>query len=165
MASKEKEEIDLEIIKKLISLMDSSQISELDVELGKLKVRIRKGSFPVSISMSREMVSSPLPAENNPSFITKEEIPSLTSPKSNLIPIIAPMVGTFYRGAAPDVAPYVEKGSSISPGQTICIIEAMKLMNEIQSEVQGKIVDILVDNGQPIEYGQPLFLVEPDSQR
>jgi len=165
MAGKEKEEMNLEIIKKLISLMNNSQITELDVEQGRFKVRLRKGGgFPMNISVSPGIVASSFPPEDNtPPLVTKERAPSLSPPKSNLVTIIAPMVGTFFRSPAPEATPYVERGSSVTIGQTVCIIEAMKLMNEIESEVQGKVVDILVENGQPVEYGQPLFLVEADS--
>jgi len=81
--------------------------------------------------------------------------------KSKYIEIKAPMVGTFYRAPAPDAPPFVEKGNTIEPGQVICIIEAMKLMNEIKSEVKGKVVDIQVENAQPVEFGHVLFLIEP----
>ena len=77
------------------------------------------------------------------------------------MPVVSPMVGTFYRAPAPDADPYVEPGSQVEIGQTVCIIEAMKLMNEIESEVKGRIARILVDNAQPVEYGQTLFLVDP----
>ena len=78
-----------------------------------------------------------------------------------LIPVVAPMVGTFYLAPAPDAAPYVKIGDKVKEGQTVCIIEAMKLMNEIEADVAGEIVDILVENGEPVEYGQTLFLIDP----
>jgi acetyl-CoA carboxylase biotin carboxyl carrier protein len=84
-------------------------------------------------------------------------------PTANLVPIKSPMVGTFYRAPAPDADPYVEESSTVSVGQTVCIVEAMKLMNEIESEVTGRIAKILVENAQPVEYGQTLFLVEAES--
>ena len=83
------------------------------------------------------------------------------NPDAHLVTIVSPMVGTFYRAPAPDADPYVELNSQVDLGQTVCIVEAMKLMNEIESEVRGRIVRILVDNGQPVEYGQSLFLVDP----
>jgi acetyl-CoA carboxylase biotin carboxyl carrier protein len=84
-------------------------------------------------------------------------------PPKDLIPIKSPMVGTFYRAPAPDADPYVEENSSITVGQTVCVVEAMKLMNEIESEVEGRIARILVENAQPVEYGQTLFLVESET--
>jgi acetyl-CoA carboxylase biotin carboxyl carrier protein len=83
------------------------------------------------------------------------------APDAHLVPVVSPMVGTFYRSPAPDADPYVELNSQVDLGQTVCIVEAMKLMNEIESEVRGRIARILVDNGQPVEYGQTLFLVDP----
>jgi len=82
------------------------------------------------------------------------------APADQLVPITAPMVGTFYRATNPDAPPFVAEGDAIEPGQTVCIIEAMKLFNEIQSEVRGRVVRILVENGAPVEFGQPLFLVD-----
>src|SRR5258708_6950757 len=83
------------------------------------------------------------------------------SPDAYLVPVVSPMVGTFYRSPAPDADPYVELNSQVEIGQTVCIVEAMKLMNEIEAESRGRIVRILVENGQPVEYGQTLFLVDP----
>jgi acetyl-CoA carboxylase biotin carboxyl carrier protein len=94
---------------------------------------------------------------------TSERAEVEAKPPKNLIPIKSPMVGTFYRAPAPDADNYVEENSAITVGQTVCIVEAMKLMNEIESEVEGRIARILVENAQPVEYGQTLFLVESDT--
>lgn len=91
----------------------------------------------------------------------RETIESVRTPAANTVEIKAPMVGTFYRAPSPEAPPYVEAGQIIEVGQVVCIIEAMKLMNEIKSEIKGKILEILVENAEPVEFGQPMFLIEP----
>jgi acetyl-CoA carboxylase biotin carboxyl carrier protein len=106
-------------------------------------------------------VASPAPAAAVPSQATTVAAPVAKEDSSKLIEIKSPMIGTFYRTPNPDTDPFVSVGDTISAGQTVCIIEAMKLFNEIESEVSGKIVKVLVDNAQPVEYDQPLFMVDP----
>ncbi len=159
--------MDLNYLKKLIKMLDSSNLAEIEIEEEGTKIRLSK---------PRPKISQPLPAVQIPSFIepnlqsiktqdvkveVKSEEKKEESKKSlNTVEIRSPMVGTFYAAPAPDADPYVKIGSDIRPGTVVCIIEAMKLMNEIESEVTGKIIDILVKNGQAVEYDQPLFLVE-----
>ena len=102
----------------------------------------------------------PAAAERGPGSATAPSSEA-ASPPSKTVAISSPMVGTFYRAPAPDADPYVEVGDRVDVGQTVCIVEAMKLMNEIESEVRGTIVKVLVENSQPVEYGQQLFLIEP----
>ncbi|RKX71210.1 acetyl-CoA carboxylase, biotin carboxyl carrier protein [candidate division WOR-3 bacterium] len=141
--------MNLKELEALIRLVEQSEISELEITkfLGR-KIRISK-----VLKKSRE---------ENPGSVTeievKKENPTRTE---NLVAIKSPMVGTFYRAPAPDAPPYVEVGDIVRPGQVVCIVEAMKLMNEIESEVEGEIVKILVKNEEPVEYGQDLFLVRP----
>jgi acetyl-CoA carboxylase biotin carboxyl carrier protein len=103
------------------------------------------------------VTATPAPARRRPEPPKSGE----AAGTEHLVPIVSPMVGTFYRAPAPDADPYVEVGDTITVGQTVCIVEAMKLMNEIESEVKGKVVRILVENAQPVEYGQKLLLIEP----
>ncbi len=155
-------------LRKLIKLVEESDIEELQISSWGRSVRIRKRIFnhrPASVDSTTPgttVVVEPLPPPKTPALPPEEGAPPpVPSPAQNIIEIKSPMVGTFYRRPSPEAEPYVEVGDIISPGKVLCIIEAMKLMNEIESEVSGKIVKILVENAQPVEYGQPLFQVQP----
>jgi acetyl-CoA carboxylase biotin carboxyl carrier protein len=140
-------------LRRLIELVQQTGIGELEVTTGGRTVRIaaQPGGAPVAT------VAAPAPAP----AAAPGGSPSAPAAGASSLAITSPMVGTFYRAPAPDADPYVEVGDTVSVGQTVCIIEAMKLMNEIESEVMGRVVKILVENAQPVEYGQKLFLVEP----
>jgi len=140
-------------LRQLIRLVQRTGIGELEVSSGGRTVRISAQGTPSAVNSSPQVASAPAPAPAAPA-----RMPDATE---HLKAITSPMVGTFYRAPAPDADPYVEVGASVEVGQTVCIIEAMKLMNEIESEVKGRIVQILVENAQPVEFGQKLFLVEP----
>lgn len=149
--------INLKELKDLIALMNENQLAELEVEREGMKVRLRKGGgeegvvmdrFPAARSAAAEALTGPVPVPDIPAKPSGTEIKS-------------PMVGTFYRAPAPEAPPFVEVGQEIQVGQVLCILEAMKLMNEIKSEIKGRIVQILVENAQPVEFGQALFIVEP----
>ncbi len=149
-------------IRKLIKLVEESEIDELEVSSWGRKVRITKRlTRPQNPSVDTEA--------NNTSTITltdkKErrppEVDKTQEETDNLMPVKSPMVGTFYRAPAPDAKPYVELNQMIAVGQVVCIVEAMKLMNEIESEVAGRVAKILVENGKPVEFGQTLLLIEP----
>lgn len=145
-------------LRQLIRLVQRTGIGELEVSAGGRTVRISAhASGPAPFAVGAAPATHPAaPAPAAPAA------PSSAPPaKDNLLAITSPMVGTFYRAPAPDADPYIEMGAMVEPGQTVCIVEAMKLMNEIESEVKGRIVQILVDNAQPVEFGQKLFLVEP----
>lgn len=157
--------MDLDLIKKLVKIVDSSGVTDLEIEENGIKVKIAKKIRNTQIiSQSQIPVSSAQPvmqpaapqAESGAKSSSKET----EQTSSNLHEIRSPIVGTFYRSPAPDADSYVQVGSEVSPGSVLCIVEAMKLMNEIESDVSGKIVKILVDNGKPVEYNQPLFLIE-----
>lgn len=143
--------MDIEKLKEFIKFMDENNLCELEIEEEGTKIRLKKflheSQTVIQIPSSQKPISSEIEKEK-----TKEE---------GLIEIKSPMVGTFYRAPSPGAKPYVEKGDRIAQGDVVCIIEAMKLMNEIKSEVSGEIVDILVENGEPVEFNQPLFLVRP----
>ena len=139
-------------IRQLIRLVQRTGIGELEVSSGGRTVRISAQGTASAVTTGPQVASTPAPAA------APAKAPE---PADHLKAITSPMVGTFYRAPAPDADPYVEVGTSVEVGQTVCIIEAMKLMNEIESEVKGRIVQILVENAQPVEFGQKLFLVEP----
>lgn len=144
-------------IREMINLMNENNLSELEIEKDGQRIKLKRGA-----PQAQEAAAAPI-------FIEREKYP-LPEPalaqeakkesQANRIEIKAPMVGTFYRAPSPEAPPFVQLNQDIEPGQVICIIEAMKLMNEIKSEVKGKILEILVDNAEPVEFGQPLFLIE-----
>jgi acetyl-CoA carboxylase biotin carboxyl carrier protein len=157
-------------IQKLIELVEKSNIDGLEVSRWGTKVKITKNSPPI-VSAPAAVAPAPTAAKSaleiqTPSAPpaqseTPAVMPATDKPaQSNLVEIKSPMVGTFYRAPAPDADPYVKTGDNVNVGQVLCIIEAMKLMNEIEAEVHGKVIDILVENGKPVEYNQVLFLVE-----
>jgi acetyl-CoA carboxylase biotin carboxyl carrier protein len=144
-------------IKDMLNLMNENNLAELEVEKDGLRIKLKKAS--AGFEKMVEFVSAP--ASGGPASIQAAPKTTEKAPGKNVVEIKAPMVGTFYRAPSPEAPSYANIGDQIEPGQVICIIEAMKLMNEIKSEVKGKIVDIQVDNGEPIEFGQVLFVVEP----
>lgn len=153
--------MDLRKLKKLIDLVQESGIAELEITEGEEKVRIAKSS-----PANQSFMASPhllhayapqAPVEPAPPLEAAAPAEKSTIEEGHVVK--SPMVGTFYRSPSPGAPAFVEIGQSVSEGQTLCIIEAMKLLNEIESDVSGSIKRILVDNGQPIEYGQPLFIV------
>lgn len=161
--------MDLNYIKKLIKMLDTSTVSEIEIEEQGTKLKLSKPRPKITTQAAPMNYSSP-PAAVSGYDIHQSAAPTPASTSAdddsdskiseNLYKVLSPMVGTFYRAPAPDADSYVKVGDSVSTGSVLCIIEAMKLMNEIESEVSGKIVKILVENAQPVEYNQPLFLVE-----
>jgi len=149
--------MDLNIIKKLIKLVESSQIEELEVQDEGLQIRITKSKSGVVTSAPQPVVQASSPAQTQTS--APPEIQSESSPSQGT-EIPSPMVGTFYRASAPDAEPFIKEGEPFKAGDVLCIVEAMKLMNEIEAECSGKILKILVENGQAVEFNQPLFLIE-----
>jgi acetyl-CoA carboxylase biotin carboxyl carrier protein len=154
-------EIDLDQIKALADLAQENHLAELTVTDGPKTVTIKtvSGNAPVVFQQSAAPVSQ---ASTAPVSQASSSPPAVAAPEvnPNLMHVTAPMVGTFYRSPSPDAPPFTDVGQTIRVGQTLCIIEAMKLMNELESDVSGKVVRVLVDNGQPVEFGQPLFEVE-----
>ena len=144
--------MDLRKLKKLIDLVQESGIAELEITEGEEKVKIVKGG---GVSVSAPSVVAPVAVQTAPAAA----LPPDTPPAQEGHIVKAPMVGTFYRAASPDGKPFIELGQPVKEGQTICIIEAMKLMNEIEADAAGVIKAVLVENGQPVEYGQPLFII------
>ena len=148
-------------LRQLIQLVQKTGIGELEVSSGGRTVRISASPATVAMGLPAVPARPGAPAANA-EMPAEAATPAHGGAKpSNSVAITSPMVGTFYRAPAPDADPYAEVGDMVEVGQTVCIVEAMKLMNEIESEVRGKIVQILVENAQPVEFGQTLFLVEP----
>jgi len=143
-------------IKDMINLMNDNDLTELEVEKDGMRIRLKKSSGG-SVEKAIEFV--PHGAGSQPP--QHEKFDKETEKAKNTINIKSPMVGTFYRSPSPEAAAYVNVGDTIGIGQVLCIIEAMKLMNEIKSEVRGKILEINVDNAEPVEFGQALFVIEP----
>jgi len=151
--------MELKEIKELIKLVSDSGVSEVDITKGDFKIAIKKHEEK-TVVMQAPQAYAPMQA---PAAIERLEAPAVKTETvaGNFITIKSPMIGTYYKSQSPDKAAFVQVGDEIKVGQVLCIVEAMKLFNEIESEVSGKIVKILVENASPIEYDQPLFLVEP----
>ena len=159
--------IDLEFVQGLIDAVDSSGIDSLEITRAGTRIRISKtppaaaGPPGPAVAAVNHQNAPPAPASAASSPAASPEAEAPVPPPSNLVEVKSPMVGTFYRSPAPDAPPYVEVGSTVGKGQTLCILEAMKLMNELESEAEGVIREVLVENGEPVEYGQVLFRIEP----
>ena len=155
--------MDLRKLKKLIDLVQESGIAELEITEGEEKVKIVKGgavSIAPASAATLGLGTAPAPAEARPAPAAPAAPPAAEPEAGQEGHVVkAPMVGTFYRSSSPDAKPFVEVGQTIKEGQTICIIEAMKLMNEIEADASGVVKAVLVENGQPVEYGQPLFIL------
>ena len=159
--------VNFQELRELLSAIAQTDITELKLKSDEFELTVKKGT----VISGTEIVATPpvsvvpvAPVANN-SVTSQTVSPELTSPsnaeKQKWLEITSPMVGTFYRAPAPDEPPFVEVGERITSGQTVCIIEAMKLMNELEAEVSGQIVEILVQNGEPVEFGQVLMRVDP----
>jgi acetyl-CoA carboxylase biotin carboxyl carrier protein len=139
--------------KQVVDLAMAHDLAELEVESGGLRVRVVRRHAPAAVA--------PLAVATPTALPQAEVVERAAEAVAGTVTIEAPMVGTFYRATNPETAPFVSEGDTIKEGQTLCIIEAMKLMNEIESRLSGRVVKILVENAQPVEFGQPLVLVEP----
>jgi acetyl-CoA carboxylase biotin carboxyl carrier protein len=154
--------IDLDFVRGLIEAVDSSGVDSLEIHRGGTRIRISKSPPPAPASPAHAVAApaGPAAAQVSPGSPAVAAMPEPV--KTNLADVTSPMVGTFYRAPVPEAPPYVEVGSQVSTGQTLCILEAMKLMNELECEVDGTVREILVENGDPVEYGQVLFRIEPN---
>ncbi len=160
--------IDLKVLKRMLKFMEDAGLTELDIELEGVKVRLRKGgsSDAPPPMMAAPMMAAPVPVAAAPVHaVAPAPVPApalaAAAPAAPVNAVKSPMVGTFYRAPSPTAAPFVSVGDVIKEGQTLCLIEAMKLMNEIKAEKGGKIAKILVENGQPVEFDQPIFELDP----
>ena len=162
--------LDHEDLNRLIEKISTSDIQEFLLEGEDFKLEIKRNLFDQNqgfdnlisnASLDRQKIANQKSINDNVSLVTEPEVPQVAPPgRSDLTEITSPMVGTFYRAAAPGEEPFVEVGKNVKVGQTICILEAMKLMNEIESEFNAEIVEILVENGTPVEFGQVLMRVK-----
>jgi acetyl-CoA carboxylase biotin carboxyl carrier protein len=161
---------DLDFVRGLIEAVDDSGIDSLEINRAGTRIRIAKTPIPTvyATQAGAAAVSGPpaagpalAAAPSNPTEAAASVAPTESAPKSNVVDVKSPMVGTFYRAPAPEAPPYAEVGAHVSKGQTLCILEAMKLMNELECEVDGVLREVLVENADPVEYGQVLFRIEP----
>ena len=147
--------MNLKEIKEILELLKGSDVFELEVARGENVLKVRRGQAP-EVRHAAPPPPPPAPAAE-PSRAEKPP-----DPKANVKEIVSPIVGTFYRAPAPDASPFVEVGTRVTKGQVLCIVEAMKIMNQIESDAGGTVAAILVENGQPVAYGQPLFHIALD---
>ena len=158
-------DLDFSELRQLVAALDQTDIAELTLKNPQFELTLRKATAPSqAVVLSSDAAAATMPAAAPavaPAMMT-DDIATPPTPvnSSDFYEITSPMVGTFYRSPAPDESPFVDVGDRINPGQTVCIIEAMKLMNEIDAEVSGEIVEILVQNAEPVEFGQPLIRVK-----
>jgi acetyl-CoA carboxylase biotin carboxyl carrier protein len=147
----------VELARKLAAILKDLDLTEVEASVGEIRVRLQRAT-PAIVPLASPAVPSSLgvPSAAGTATLTAVDVAGTT-----LVTVEAPMVGTFYRASAPTAEPYVKEGDIVKEGQILCIIEAMKLMNEIEARTGGRIAKILVENSQPVEYGQPLFLLEP----
>jgi acetyl-CoA carboxylase biotin carboxyl carrier protein len=148
---------DVRKVRRLVELMDEFELSELDLRQGDQRIRLRRGNLAAAAELAAASHAARSPAPAPPSAAAAAG--GSTANTANLVEIKSPMVGTFYAAPAPDAPPYVKVGDHVGPDTTVCIIEAMKVFNEIPAEVSGRIVAVLVSRGDPVEFGQPLFRV------
>ncbi len=146
--------MDIRKVKKLIELLEESDVAEIEIHEGEESVRISRASTiaPAMIAATPQVMAA---APEAPAGAAKPEAPA--EPQGHVIR--SPMVGTFYRAPSPGAKPFVTEGQSVTPGETLCIIEAMKILNQIESDKAGKVIEVLVENGQPVEYNEPLFVI------
>lgn len=150
--------MEIEYIEKLVKLLSENELTEISLEEGDKAILIRKEKEVITTAATVP-VHVAAASQTQPAVKVVEAV--VEKDESKLLKVVSPMVGTFYKAASPGSAPFTEVGKSVSAGQVVCILEAMKLMNEIESEVSGKVVEICVQDGQPVEYGQVLMLLEP----
>lgn len=155
--------MDIRKVKKLIELLEESNIAELEIHEGEESVRISRASQIAAPAVTAAPVAAPVPAAPAPAATPAEAAPTTETGGDTEISghkVTSPMVGTFYRAPSPGASAFVEVGQTVNVGDTLCIIEAMKLLNQIEADKSGTIKAILVDNGEPIEYGQALFVID-----
>ena len=158
--------IDIEFVRSLIRMLDESSLDNLEIRRGGTRIRLSKsasGSAVASVSPTNSAAPDVAGASAPPVSPPQQEpgTPPAETASANLVEVTSPMVGTFYRAPSPEATPYVEVGATVAEGDVLCVIEAMKLMNELECETSGRIVEICVDNAEPVDFGQVLFRVGP----
>jgi acetyl-CoA carboxylase biotin carboxyl carrier protein len=160
----EKSHLDLHEIKKLLEMIERSPITEFELVDKDLKIRISKngtGSQAIHMVQAPAIpMAAPVPSAAAAPAAALPVAPAAEAQKTHVVDVKSPMVGTFYRAPSPDAEPYVRMGDRVEPGKVLCIVEAMKLMNELECEIRGRIVEVLMENAQPVEFGQVLFRVD-----
>ena len=152
--------MDLRKIKKLMELLEESGIAEIEVKEGEESIKLSR-NIGSPVAPVQQMMQQPMIPQQQPAQITSQvQDKSDDSVNKNRNTVNSPMVGTFYASASPESKPFVTEGQSVKKGDTLCILEAMKMMNQVQAESDGKILEILVDNAEPVEFDQPLFVIE-----
>jgi acetyl-CoA carboxylase biotin carboxyl carrier protein len=149
--------IDPKVLHELVEIFQAAGVSDLEVERNGLRVRLRREE-PGSSALVREVT---MPVSDAARALSPSEGLAAAQAREGLVTVTSPIVGVFYRSASPENDPYVEEGSYVKKGQVLCIVEAMKLMNEIESETDGRVIKLLAENAKPVEYGEPLFLIDP----
>lgn len=152
--------MDFKEIEDIVKFISGTDIVEFELERPNGKLKIKRGIGRPDIVEIKPAVAAPSVVTASEQKIEEQKAEKEAAKSERLKQITSPMVGTFYKASSQDVQPFVEVGGTVKNGQIVCIIEAMKLMNEIESEFNGKIVSILIENGQPVEYGEPLFVIE-----
>lgn len=153
--------MDIGFIRELLELLDNTDISEFELEWDTNRIKLKKGcEASVSVVPATQSAYSKAAQTEFPDSVIVEGADAQEEGNGHVV-ITSPMVGTFYRSPTPDAEPFVDVGDIVRPGQTVGIIEAMKLMNEIEADIKGRIIDVLVENAQPVEYGEPLFVIDP----
>lgn len=150
--------MDIRKVKKLIEMLEASNLGEIEIREGEESIRISRGSTSNAVTTVMPQAPAPAPAPAAPAAAAPAAAPAAAAPTGHHV--TSPMVGTFYRSPSPEAPPFVEVGSRVNVGDRLCIIEAMKMMNEIESDKAGVVRAILKENGQPVEYGEVLFVIE-----
>jgi len=154
--------VDLKDIKAIIDLMRKNSVSEFELEKQDFKIRLKRGGNGGGMVVAPDDAPAVTYVQPPPAAVTTSVVPpQVAAPPSNEVEIKSPMIGTFYRSPSPESAAYVEVGSEVNPETVVCIIEAMKVMNEIKAEAKGIITQVMVENAKPVEFGQPLFRIRP----
>ena len=152
--------MDLRKIKKLMELLEESGIAEIEVKEGEESIKLSRNVTTTSMPVQQMIQQPMMPQQQAPQTTSQVQDKSDDSSNQNRNTVNSPMVGTFYASASPESKPFVTVGQSVKKGDTLCILEAMKMMNQVQAESNGKILEILVDNAEPVEFDQPLFVIE-----
>jgi acetyl-CoA carboxylase biotin carboxyl carrier protein len=151
--------MDIRKVKKLIELLEESGIAEIEISEGEESVRISR--YPQNVAVAAPQMMAPMPAPAAAPAAAAQAAPAPAAPTANADNVVtAPMVGTFYAAPAPGAKPFVEVGDEVKAGDVLCIIEAMKMMNQIESDKAGRVASVLARNGEPVEFGQPLYVIE-----
>jgi len=151
--------MDIGLLEEMVKLMSANDLNTVDVRDGDRRVILKRG--PQYIAGAAQPIYAPAPSAPTSHAPSSGSIPAVTDETAGLIPIKSPMVGTFYAAASPDAKPFVDVGSKVDDETDVCVIEAMKVFNNIKAECRGTIAKVMVQNGQTVEFGQPLFLVKP----